>query len=385
MNKLKLLILAVLVTGCQINIPFSASSLPIQEVNKECALMQSELPVGFLTAGTVLLGDFSERAAIGQIMTLTSEADQPAYLPDVPIFSGGANSPDSRLFAYTTVDEDYSSTLVVLDANGKVEFTLPWDEKWGGFNWLNNQQLEFPFFWDDYWQNTSPISDVVNVLTGHSQAIAPALPEPWLPGGPLIPLLVVWKTAYDPTLAFVGYMRGEEPEQSFVLWDLKNNRELWTLKKWSVRTIRPAWTPDGKKLAVVVLNQKEDNWDRFELYLVDHDGYAEKWIDVKGYFKNTSLNISWSPNNRFLAIVPNEGQSFLILDTVTRKLLDYCIPAYSGFASGIWSPDSSQLIVPRLSGSNYPSIVLGIREKQAAYISVNPKLIPIGWLANSQQ
>jgi hypothetical protein len=385
-NKKILLLLTItlLVTGCQINTLFPVSSLPIEDVKQDCVIIQPELPVGFLASGTILLGDFSERASIGQIMTLTSNSGQPIYLSDVPVATTGATSPDNELFAYSTIGEDNSSTLIVLDVNGKVEFTLPWDEKWGGFYWLNNKQLEFPYFWGGYWQGASPVSDIINVLTGQREILAPSITEPWIPGGPLVPLLVVWKTAYDPTLSVVGYMRGEEPEQSFVLWDLKNNRELWKLDKWSTRTIHPAWTPDGKNLAVAVLNQKEDNWDRFELYLVGRDGQAEKWIDIKGYFKNVSLNISWSPNNRFLAIVPNEGQSFLILDTVTRELLDYCIPADSGFASGIWSPDSSQILIARQSDSSYPSIVFDVNNNRAAYLTNDPKFVPLGWLINYQ-
>jgi hypothetical protein len=350
---------------------------------QQCVEVRSERSTALLFNGTILLGDFSEQAGSAHILRLTSDINQPVLLHDVPLFAGGDTSPDGKLFAYETVEEDYVSTLIVLDANGEVVFTLPWDKIWGGFYWLNNQQIEFPFFWDGYWQGASPVSDIINVVTDQRETIEPELMDPWMPGGPLVPMLVVWKTVYDPTLSIVGYMRGDEPEQSFVLWDLKDNRELWQLNKWSTRTVRPAWTPDGKKLAVVVLNQKEDDWDRFELYLVDRNGRPEKWIDIRGYFKNAAININWSPNGRYLAIAPNEKQALLILDTLTGELLDYCIPAEVGYNPVIWSPDSTQILLPQQNAPDNQSIILDIKNKQAAYITDNPKLIPIGWLSNS--
>jgi dipeptidyl aminopeptidase/acylaminoacyl peptidase len=200
-----------------------------------------------------------------------------------------------------------------------------------------------------------------------------------MPGGPIIAQLVVWKASYDPTLSLVGYIRGYEPEQSFVLWDMKNNRELWELNKWTTRTVQPAWTQDEKRLAVVILNEKEDNWNRFELYLIDRNGNAEKWIDLKEHFKDDTVSLTWSPDSRYLVIAPvYKNQTFLVLDTLTRELLDYCIPANVG----IWSPDSTQILLHQNDGSN-PSIVLDIRNEQAAYFTNNKNIIPIGWLAAS--
>ena len=374
-NGLLVLFFVAIIARCHPN------SLPIQEIVQKCVSVQSELSEGFLTEGTVLLGDFAERALVGQMMALPAGSNLPIYLPDVPTFWGGVSSPNGKLFAYKTVDvnKDYSSTLIVLNTNGEVTFTLPWDENWGTFYWLNSQQLEFPYVWNDYWQNAPPISDVINVTTGQREKIAPELPDPWMPGGPIIAQLVVWKASYDPTLSLVGYIRGYEPEQSFVLWDMKNNRELWELNKWTTRTVQPAWTQDEKRLAIVVLNEKEDNWDRFELYLIDRNGNAEKWIDLKEHFKDDTVSLTWSPDTRYLIIAPvYKNQTFLVLDTLTGELLDYCIPANVG----IWSPDSTQILLHQNDGSN-PSIVLDIRNEQAAYITNNKNIIPIGWLAAS--
>ena len=369
-TALVLFILGAMTAGCQFGMPFTVAPLPVQQIKQDCVIVQAKLPDGFLTGGTVLLGDFSDRALIGKIMTLTSDFNQPVYISDVPIYWGGETSPNRKLFAYETVDEkNDSSSLIVLDNSSKVRSTIPWDKKRNGFYWLNNQQIEFPYVWEGYWQNAPPTSDIINVLTRQHETITPPLIDPWVPGGPPIMRLVVWKAIYDPTMSIVGYMRGNEPNQSFVLWDLKNKHELWELTKWSIRTIRPAWSPNGKMLAIAVLNQKEDNFNRFELYLVGRDGQAKKWIDIKGYFKDAGLSIGWSPDGRYLIIIPTGDKPFLILDTITRELLNYCISANSDYDGlGIWSADSSQVVIPHANDLTYPSIVLNIKNKQAAYI-----------------
>ena len=169
MHRAKKLILLLMflsfVVGCTYSPTLSGTDIPLKMAQQHCVDLTSELPTDFLSGGTVLLGDFSQLAGIGQIMTLTSEANQPKYLANVPTFSGGATSPNGKLFAYETVIENDFSKLVVLDVNRDVVFTLPWNKEWGTFNWINNQQIEFPYFWDGYWQNASPISDIIDVVT----------------------------------------------------------------------------------------------------------------------------------------------------------------------------------------------------------------------------
>jgi len=317
MNRLRvieILFLGVLLAGCigQPGIGIDVG-LPIGKVVQNCISVQSTSPSKFITKGTIILGDFSERMLIGNLLAFDSSYEIPVHLPNIPIYWDGKVSPDGKWFAYETVNEEaeFTSTLIVLDTYGEERFTLPKDQEWGGFYWIDNQRVEMAY---GDWQNDSPSSDVVNIFTGQRESLTPKLPDPWIPGGPSQAGLVQWKAVYDPTLTLVGYMRGEEPEQSFVLWDLQNNRSLWELNKWSIRTIRPAWSPDGKLLVVAALNQKEDSWDRFELYLINRDGKAEKWIDLKGYYSDATIReISWSPDGRYLVFGTIPEKPLLIL------------------------------------------------------------------------
>lgn len=382
-KKIFILLLALLVSGCQPGFFAPPVSLPIQQAAQECIPAQEELPKGFLADGKILFADTSEHVTRSKIMVLEPDAEQPILIPDIPHYSdipGGTHSPDRKLFAYG-IWAEYDS-LVVINANGEIVLTLPLDEKGSGFYWLNSQQLEFPYFWEGYWQNSPPISTVIDVTTGERETLAPELPDPWIPGGRLMTRLVIWKAAYDPTLSLVGYIRGEEGEQSFVLWDMKEQRVLWELDRWSTREILPRWTQDGERLAVVAMNEKIDGWDRFELYIVDRNGNAEKWIDMKGYFKDDAVNISWSPDGRYLAISPlfKTASPFLILDTAKRTLMDYCVES----TWSIWSPDSRQILIAQSKDTfDILSLVLDVKSKQAGYLMKNPTMHPIGWLADS--
>lgn len=381
-KKMLMLLFTFLVTGCHSGFFTQPVSLPLQQITQKCIPVQEELPKGFLPDGNILFADMSVHITRSTIMALDPESERLFKLGDIPHYSdypGGQNSPDRKLFAYGIRGDD--KLLVIINANGQIVLTLPWDKKWSGFYWLNSQQLEFPYFWEDYWQNSPPISDVIDITTGNRETLAPDLPNPWIPGGRLMTRLVIWKAVYDPSLSLVGYIRGAEGEQSFVLWNIQEQRALWEWDRWSTRTILPRWTQDGEKLAVVAMNEKSDDWDRFELYIVDRNGNAEKWVDMKGYFKDDEVELSWSPDGRYLAIKPiyNQASPFLVLDTKNRTLTDYCVKG-----SLIWSPGSTQiLLTQRIDTFEFSNLVLDVRLEQAGYIIKNPKMYPIGWLIDS--
>jgi hypothetical protein len=194
----------------------------------------------------------------------------------------------------------------------------------------------------------------------------------------------------DASLTRVGYTQyvpGDSQydiNKSFTLWDLQTEQDVSTLDKISVVfTDRPAWSQDGSRLAIIVRNKPEDNWERFELFTIDWDGEVHTWVNVHGNADIGLGKMRWSPNGRFIAI---GGDPFIVLDTVTRQVWDYCISA-GFFASPIyWSPDSKQLLVSmasRETGSQPDvSIVIDLEQDLAAQLHPDPLMIPIGWLEN---
>ncbi len=191
-----------------------------------------------------------------------------------------------------------------------------------------------------------------------------------------------WKVVYDSTLTRLAYMRDDGP--TFVLWDLQNNQAIWTLKKYSVKSTPPMWSPDEMQLAVVAMNQPEDNWDRLELFLVTRDGQAQKWVDLQGYHPTTGQGtLRWSPNGRYIAFWEWSYKApILILDTIKKQLLDYCIIGAAGYGDFVWSPDSTQVTVTRYEA---PSIVIDVEKGIASQITQDWHFRPVGWMVNSSE
>lgn len=345
--------------------------LPIREELRECLSIQGELQQGFLAEGVVIIGDFTEKAGVGELMMLTSKDDQLLPLLGAPTFGGmEGTSLDSKWLVYDHADDEIEGDLVVLSSDGQVHSLIDWEDAWGIVKWLDHERLVIIHL------DESPISsDILNPFTGHRQILSLSLPSPWIPPD-WVPGR--WKVVYDPTLTRVVYMREVGLTKSFVLWDLPNNEELWRLDKYSTSIFSPVWSPDGTQLAIAALNEKQDDWDRFELFISDRDGLATQWIDLKGsYIDSLIKEVKWSPDGRYIAIAPIPEKPFLILDTVAQQLLDFCITANAQYDRIHWSPDSTQVIVPRWG---HPSIVVDIKNKAAAQIVIDDDFRPVGWL-----
>ncbi|MFH2102931.1 MAG: hypothetical protein ABIJ39_06200 [Chloroflexota bacterium] len=353
----------------------SSIGLPIRTVSQECLPIEPTLPPDFLANGLVIIGDFTENPGIGDLMVLTYPNNGLSALPDVPSYWFGEVSLDSRWLVYYNVSNEISR-LVVLGGDAQVHSTISWEDSWSMLAWLDYQRLVVTSI------DGHPVTTIINPFTDERETITTSLPNYWIPDEPLIVRLVIWRVVFDSSLTRVAYMRQDQLGQRFVLFDMERNRELWVLDKWSARTVRPEWSPDGEWLAVIALNQVEDEWDRFELYLVNHEGQAEKWIDIRGYYTDADVDeMSWSPDGRYIAIAPFAEGPFLVVDTVARKLMDYCIPADATNNNHVlWSPDSSQVIVPRWG---YPSIVVDLERKVAATILRDEDFRPVGWLSES--
>jgi WD40 repeat protein len=347
----------------------------LQEATIQCVSVEASLPQGFLADGMLILADYSKDQDNGSLVAITSEAVKPRYLEDVPAASGlGYTSPGRIWMEYITY-EQYGIRNVVISWDGHLQAVIPIDNRELDSQWLGDDH--FVFIQRDI--EGGPIENgkirIWNHITRQQMVVFPNLPD-FHAGYPK----ERWYVIYGPKLERVIYQQ-EAGEQgiSLVLWDLENEQELWRLEKITVSDTVPKWSPDGARFAAVVMNQSEDNFDRFELYIVSRDGQASKWIDIKGYFPCAlGVKIEWSPDGRYLAIISYSGQStMLILDTKTRQLKDYCISGDAQRSHVHWSPDSTQVIVPQWDP---PEIVLDLDKGVAAELFENYNLRPLGWL-----
>lgn len=365
------------------NPTWDPGSLPIKSAETRCLSLTSPLPANFLSDGEIIFGDFTERQYIGKLFI--SQDDELHYLADAPpsMSPFEDTSPGGQWFLYKTIDwtdDDYKKSLVILSATGEEPVLIPWENEWGFARWLDDEQIVIPHL-----PPHLSTTDILNPFTNEQQTLAPDLPDFYfLPEYPI--LRAAWNLVYDPTLTRVVYIAfpgGEEHSRlNLVVWDLEANQESWRLYKRSTIELRPAWSDDGSKLAVVALNEREHNWDLLELYIVSRDGEAVQWLDLAGYYPDSLVVIKWSPDGRYLAIAPFGGGGdnlILILDTTTRRLFDYCLAA-DATNGMIWSPDSTQVIVQNWGAR---ALILDLEQEAAAYLVENEKHRPLGWLTSS--
>jgi hypothetical protein len=354
------------------------ASLPIRQPHEQCLEVESILPPGFLTEGVLLFGDFTERGGLGYLMTRTAQDEQLHFLPDLPRYNYGYVSQEGNWFAYHYITEELEDGYAIISAGGQLQSIFSNETLYGLQKWLDNERLI------SFTNEEHPSNIILNPFTGDRQTISTVLPDFWRPEEYDF-YYGWWAMNYDPTLTRLAYTAGGEgyTHLGIVLWDLQSNRELWRLVKESTVRNFPQWSPDGAHLAVAATNDMEDNWDRFELYIVSRDGIAIQWVDMKGYYKNAKVGeMKWSPDGRYLALAPVPAGRFLLLDTATYQLLDYCISSDVSFGRVIWSPDSNQVVVPRWGGNGgrEPAIIIDVRQKKAAYINQDYRIRPVGWL-----
>jgi hypothetical protein len=356
-------------------------SLPINAATKKCLDVESSMPSGFLSEGTVILADYSQHTGWGELTKLTSLDPSPITIQNVPTFSEGVVSPDGASLVYGHVFDDLTRSLIVISSDDQVLSTKPWNDEWGFLSgWLDNERVLFRN------RTVSPPEVTFTILdpfTFDQMTISPDMPDLFIKDP--TSNFIGWNAVIDPTLTRIVYIRQHyDPwERDLVLRDLEAGRELWSLEKYSTEFIQPVWSPDGDQLAIVAMNREEDDWNRFELTISSRDGELNQWVDIQGYYPEVGRGqLSWSPNGRYLAFsIWGGGFPVLVLDVVNRQLIDYCIPGGATYSNVIWSPDSTQMIIPR---QEEPFIVVDLERNLAAQIVQDTDLTPVGWLTEEK-
>lgn len=316
-----------------------------------------------------------------------------------------AVSPDRIWLAYDRflIESDNRVShdeLVVANASGEVETSLPWEEGWGRIlDWLNDDWLVLNLYGLD------PLADAgyhpnyllaLNPFSGERKLLAPDYPnihtldkfdwEGWS------------RTMYDPTLTRVVYLT-EYDDFSYVLWDLENDREITRLPAripmWNYIPI-PRWSPDGSRFIVEAWIPEEE---RLELFQVSRDGEIEQLTNLYPYGEATLAQYSWSPDGRYLAglldtgLGQNPELELVVLDTQTRQITNTCLKVTYFYHAPkiedswsddpplpIWSPDGTQLLVANRVGKEgtWQVILVDLKEEIAVVIAENME--PVGWM-----
>jgi hypothetical protein len=348
-----------------------------------CLDISPTLPDTTTLTGTVLLG-------------LSANATSPPLLIDMETGSQTESqelegcgfflqSPDSTWIAY----KDYKTLhLVLIAADGIPREVVPWDENWRGMaGWLDNEKLVIVLEGERNWQ-TMPSQGIYNAFTGEYQEINRDYPY--------IDYLAdtdyLWSTStiYDPTLTRVVYTANSERGKKLVLWDLNANQEIAQLEHWEYTTEPAKWSPDGQRFitAHAVLEQGSSEWHQ-EFFSITNYGQIDQLTHFTNYFENPVIGtFTWSPNGQYVAFwfedkLKDDYETLAVLDIVTKKVVNYCIPGnqHSSLTlPPVWSPNSEQILIKNtLEDGNHSRVILvDIVQGYAAQIAENMK--PIGWL-----
>lgn len=273
--------------------------------------------------------------------------------------------------------------LLVMSTDGDVKNKIPLSNRWGG--WLGNEDLQFYRLLKS--ENKYSLV-VVNFISSQQQEFLPDYPEIYFyisnfPKTYYFPI-----ERYDQTLTRVVYpyiLMGDkgEIEEGFRLWDMNNKRVLASMPA-IIGFSGPEWAPNDQKFVVHGLPDFPEGYP--ELYSISRDGEITQltnMVDYHGAFRDNSYR--WSPDGRYLAfwllIGEPRTENLAVIDTVNRKLVNYCIPGAPllGENAPIWSSDSKQLAVASYDVDKKKQAVV-VDVTQGIAMQIGEDLRPVYWL-----
>lgn len=314
-------------------------------------------------------------------------------LPEKQMYYYYVASPDKEHLALTegkTLEETLD--VVVLNKDGQEESKFPLPGDWTLFDWLNDEKLLVRQM-----RLIGPNKDLiaVNPFTHEQQILKSDFPniysrEPF----------VIWgaQMIFNPTLSKVVYAELQKNFLTAVLWDIENNREVARITEGGL----PRWSPDGKRLLLVVENDPQQHRVSDEIYTVSGQGEVNQATFLTDNLKASIINLPvWSPDGRYIAFwlssdLPIHVAKLAVLDTETSSIDMYCkefnpFPfrfgedntlgyAYNqvNAAVPIWSPDSQYLLIEDYSNFTSNSYMFDLKYRAVTHIAEQTR--PVGWL-----
>jgi len=377
------------------------TALPATGLTIQCLDVAASLTSDQSHSGVIVLRDLSTE----QLLAL--EAAQ----PPATIGAQGSDrlfdptvSPQGRFLAYRRVKYDTQGDIVardleIVDADGAVRASLPWQKDWAGFHWLDEERLVILVASTNLLERESSLSYlVVFPFTGQQEPITATPPDVydidpvpyWNGWGPQV---------YEPTLTRVAYLQVVEGiEWAYALWDRQSAQTLVSFRTFDPER-QPVWSPGATQFVLAGNPIENRAWLKFELYAFDRAGGMRKLTNLTAHYPNTYIqSYSWSPDERYIAfwlntdLQPDQDQYFgqqslAVLDTQTLQVTNYCLPGDFSTSRAvlvpapIWSPDSRQLLVEnRYSEQASRVLLVDLVRNFAAQIADNAE--PVGWMVS---
>lgn len=345
------------------------SVLPIRVKTTECVQVESSLPGDALEGSVVVVEDNSERDHVGPLALLNGIGEGLVPLTHAPAAQDALQSPDNEYVAYRHDPGSGDYLVVVMDADGEIVDRLPISDPREVFQWLGTDVLAVHLS-----GKNPPETTTRNVVTGATGEMAPVLQALWLPSQWVYG---AWTVVFSPDAKLAAYPTGIDLATGIVLQEIATGRPLWSLDRSSVGTIPPEWNLAGTGMAVATTEDTQS----LEVFTVSPLGLEKKWVEISA---DSSIDLdwalqqlAWSPDGRYLALVPIGGKPVLFLDTEELVLLDFCLGADVSRGLLLWAPDSRGAIVPQHEG---PPMVVDVSRKHAYELPIADAWTPLAWL-----
>lgn len=360
------------------------TATPGTKIIKNCSTVLSSMPDNNYLGTVVLL----ERAEYSSIYFLLDLAKIKKTTLDSNIISL-AVSPDGKHFAY----EKYKKhELNLYSADNQFLASYDWKENWLALTrWQNNQSVII-YKTDEIKVTPSlavPLRDdyprtliLFDPFSNQEQILAPDYP-----GIDLASPALGWDdsgtTIFNYQLTQVVYPGSAISGMGFILWDIPTSKVVVMMDDPSFGD--PAkWTQDGSKFMILGL---ED-----ELYIVTNKGEISQITKLNhGDYRYRPEYYNWSPDGQYVAMWLNDRETssgnFVILDTHSREITDYCISmenyvaGYVETIAPIWAQNGKAVVIEaRLEGEENGKTALLLDLENNLAIRLADDAIPIGWL-----
>lgn len=292
-------------------------------------------------------------------------------------------SPDAKWLAYLVSQNSANDSLRLVDATAEfIEYDM-------GFSISLDSQWLFDEFLVLVPNDNSRSKYLFNPFSNETQSF-PDYPDESIDKQFTN---VYW---FNPQGTQVVYLESNESYRSFyssekyVIYNFENKEEINTDLSW-VSSL-PAWSPDGKYLAVVSLGRTQvmRQIPSQEIFFIElSTGNSRQISDFFELFEGVSIhNLTWSPDGRYLLfeldIIDNSlpelfEPSLYIIDLQEQQVIDLCLDNIDDISatSYLWSPNGQLVSWNSRSGDMYLfDVTLGSLLHQSS-----SEAGLIGWLA----
>lgn len=386
--------------------PFPTSA-PDARLKRQCLEIASTLPADAEVSGLIGLGgrdlDYLLDVKSGHKIILSKKGTSIEHNV----------SPHGNWLAYKDVDSDQQGTpdpsqLVVTAADGQPRQIIPWEDSWRFLStWLDDEHLLLS---RERGEGKNDSLIVLNPFT--SEQHLELLPD--YPGIYTYDPEPHWqrfnksKTVYDATLSRVVYPVFTHSLEQLILWDRQAGLPITVISGTISFGVTPQWSLDGQRFIIsgpsTLLSsrpQPDPFFEHQELYSVSRSGEIVRLTYLTDEYSSVRFSeYVWSPDGRYIAFrldgpesypdiystaPPQMGGRWVVMDMVTQKITDYCLPGGLSVVAPVWSPDSRQIVVEDYYQSTPPfrSNVYLIDITQNFAVKIAEDVTPFGWMKSS--